>query len=121
MQLRCGEIEADNLYSFPSDFIKYTSFTLAIPNCRKLSETKTVLLQQLRKILSIVDLVTVLPLPGNDILNEMNMIAREMPDKGVFFTGSLLTEDSFLKASFEKSEELLLVLKNTIVFLVSIY
>lgn len=84
-------------------------FTLAFLNCRKLSETRTVLLQQLRKILSIVDLVTVLPLPGNDILNEMNQLAREMPDKGVFFTGSLLTEDSFLKASFEKS-------KNTFLF-----
>ncbi|KAK7588087.1 hypothetical protein V9T40_005332 [Parthenolecanium corni] len=69
---------------------------------RKLSETGSVLLDQLRKILNIVDLVTVLPLPGNDILKEMNAIADEKPDKGIFFTGSLLTEDAFLKASFEK-------------------
>lgn len=64
------------------------------------------MLNQLRKILNIVDLVTVLPLPGNDVLKEMNAIADEKPDKGIFFTGSLLTEDAFLKASFEKSNYL---------------
>lgn len=76
-------------------------------NFRKLSETGPILLNQLRSILDIVDLVTILPLPGNNILKEMNTIADEMPSKGIFFTGSLLTEDSFLKTSFEKSNYLL--------------
>lgn len=88
------------LYLFPDDPLY----------CRKLSETGPVLLEQLRKILSIVDLVTVLPLQGNDILKEMNIIADEEPDKGIFLTGSLLTEDSLLKSSFEKSNQFLLIL-----------
>lgn len=88
------------LYLFPDD----------PPYCRKLSETGPVLLEQLRKILSVVDLVTVLPLQGNDILKERNIIADEKPDKGIFLTGSLLTEDSLLKSSFEKSNQFLLIL-----------
>ncbi len=70
----------------------------------KLSEDGDVLQYQLKKAFSIVDLVSLLPLPGENIIKELNNVEDLMQDKGVFLRGSSFTVDSFIKAPLEKSK-----------------